>query len=95
MPRAFTPAIDCTHEERPQIDLQPVTSNQVGAIGYCHDRKTLAVSFARGPGNVYHYENVEPEQACAFFMAESLGTHFGQHIAKLPSKKYGPVAAAA
>jgi hypothetical protein len=72
-----------------------VVSNQVAAIGYCHDTKTLAASFTRGQGHVYHYPDVEPETACAFFMAESLGRHFGEHIAKLPSLKYGPQTEAA
>lgn len=94
MPRDFTPAIDCTNEQRQSIALQPVTSNQIRAVGYDHDSRTLAVSFTRGAGNVYHYPEVEPETACAFLMAESLGRHFGEHIAKLPSLKYGPELAA-
>lgn len=84
------PAIDCTNEVRQFIPLQPVTSNQVKAIGYDSDSKTLAVTFTRGPGNVYHYENVEPELAHQFRTAESIGTFFGEHIAVLPSKKYSP-----
>lgn len=90
MPREYTPAIDCTNEQRQAIALQPVTSNQIRAVGYDHDSRTLAVSFTRGAQNVYHYPEVEPEKACAFFMADSLGRHFGEHIAKLPSLKYGP-----
>lgn len=90
MPREYTPAIDCTNEQRQPIALQPVTSNQIAAIGYSHETKTLAVKFTRGAGNVYEYPDVEPETACAFFMAESLGRHFGEHISKLPSRKYSP-----
>lgn len=90
MPREYTPAIDCTNQARLPITMQPVTSNQIRAVGYCHDTKTLAVSFTRGAGNVYEYPDVEPETACAFFMAESLGRHFGTHISKLPSKKFAP-----
>lgn len=94
MSRAYTPSTDCTDLTRPPIALQPVTSNQIRAVGYDHDSRTLAVSFTRGAQNVYHYPDVEPETACAFFMAESLGRHFGEHIAKLPSLKYGPELAA-
>lgn len=90
MPREYTPAIDCTNHARLPITLQPVTSNQIRAVGYCHDTKTLAVSFTRGAGNVYEYPDVDAETACAFFMAESLGKHFGEHISKLPSKKFAP-----
>lgn len=94
MSRAYIPSTDCTDLARPPIALQPVTSNQVRAIGYDHDSKTLAVSFTRGAQNVYHYPEVAPETACAFLMAESLGKHFGEHISKLPSLKYGPELAA-
>lgn len=90
MPREFTPAIDCTNQARLPIAMQPVTSNQIRAVGYCHDTKPLAVSFTRGAGNVYEYPDVDAETACAFFMAESLGKHFGEHISKLPSRKFGP-----
>lgn len=37
-----------TDRERPQIALEPVESNQVGAIGYDPATKTLAVQFKRG-----------------------------------------------
>lgn len=94
MPREYVPAIDCTDLARPPIALQPVTSNQIRAVGYDHESKTMAVAFTRGQGNVYHYPEVAPETACAFFMADSLGRHFGEHIAKLPSLKYGPELAA-
>lgn len=61
MARDFTPSVDCTNQARLPIPLQQVTSNQIGAIGYCHDTKTLVASFKRGAGNVYEYPNVEPE----------------------------------
>lgn len=90
MPREYTPSTDCTDLARPPIAMQPVTSNQIRSLGYDHDSRTLAVAFTRGAQNVYHYPEVAPETACGFFMAESLGRHFGEHIAKLPSLKYGP-----
>jgi hypothetical protein len=83
------PAIDCTGEARPAIELQPVTSKQIKAIGYDSDSKTLAVTFTRG-NNIYHYENVEPDLAHQFRTAESIGSFFGEHIGVLPSKKYSP-----
>jgi len=92
--KTFTPAIDCTNEQRPAIALTPVTSNQIKAIGYDADTKTLAITFTRGPGNVYTYDGIEPEQHEAFMKAESLGKHFGEHIQILPSKKYAPDAQA-
>lgn len=89
MTKTFTPAVDCTHEERPAVPLTNVDSSQIRAIGYCEQTQTLAVSFVRTPA-IYHYEGVQPDQAKAFMTADSLGSHFGEHIAKLPSKKYRP-----
>jgi hypothetical protein len=85
-PEADAPA----EEKRPAITLEPVTSNQVAAIGYDPATKTLAVTFTRGAGAIYHYPDVEPEAYEAFKGAESIGKHFGQHIKPLPFKKYAP-----
>lgn len=89
MPKGtFTPAIDCTNQQRPAIALQPVESSQIKAIGYDAATATLAITFTRGPGNVYLYENVSADTHLAFLSADSLGSYFGQHIQILPSKKY-------
>ena len=77
-----------TDEARPQIQLVPVESNQVKAIGYDPETKTLAVTFNRGQGAIYHYAGVEPETHAAFIGAESIGKFFGQHIKSLPFTKY-------
>ena len=71
-----------------QIELKPVNSSQVNAIGYDPTTKTLACVFARGPGHIYQYPNVEPETHAAFIGADSIGTFFGAHIKALPFKKY-------
>ncbi len=61
------------------IPLQPAQSSQIHATGYDPTTKTLAVQFKRkaGPGSVYLYQNVTPEQHQAFQGAESIGKHFG------------------
>lgn len=74
--------------DAPAIELKPVTSNQVAAVGHCPVTNTLAVTFTRGGGAIYHYPDVTAEQHAAFVSAESIGTHFGQHIKALPFKKY-------
>lgn len=81
----------------PAIALSEVVSNQVKAIGYDEDTKTLAVTFNRGEGAIYCYPNVQPETFVAMKTAESIGGFFGTHIKDLPFKKYrpSPVAAAA
>lgn len=70
------------------IPMAPVTSNQVAAIGYDPATQTLAVTFTRGPGNVYHYPDVSPELHAEFVAAESIGSFFGQRIKALPFKKF-------
>ena len=74
--------------DAPAIELKPVTSNQVAAVGHCPITNTLAVTFTRGGGAIYHYPDVTPEQHAAFVGAESICTHFGQHIKALQFKKY-------
>lgn len=81
-PQAFS------EETRPRIALWPVESNQVKAIGYCADTKTLAVQFTRGTGAIYHYPDVEPETHDAFVTSESIGNFFGKNIKQLPFTKF-------
>lgn len=88
MTRTFTVPQAFTDKPRPPIALVPVTSNQVKAIGYDPETQTLAVTFTRGTGAVYHYPGVTPEQHDAFMQAESIGKHFGQHIKDLPFEKF-------
>ena len=77
-------------EKHAPIPMVPVTSNQLKAVGYDAASKTLAVSFSRGAGAIYHYPNVEPKLHEDFMKAESAGTFFGKHIKALPFKKYAP-----
>ena len=74
--------------DAPAIEMKPVDSSQVATIGHCPVTNTLAVTFTRGTGAIYHYPDVTAEQHAAFVGAESIGTHFGQHIKALPFKKY-------
>lgn len=74
--------------DAPEIPLTAVNSSQVKAIGHCPVTNTLAVTFTRGTGAVYHYPGVTAEQHAAFIGAESIGTHFGTHIKNLPFRKY-------
>ncbi len=73
---------------RPPIALEPVESNQVGAIGYDAETKTLAVQFRRGARAIYHYAGVEPETFAAFKGAESIGGYFAANLKALPFEKF-------
>mgnify|MGYP000361362185 FL=1 len=72
--------------------MTAVESNQVGAVGYDPATQTLAVTFARGAGAIYHYPNVSPEVHAEFMAAESKGSFFGQHIKPLPFDKFPSLA---
>lgn len=87
MAKTSAPAPYCDDAYTP-IPMRPVESNQVKAIGYDEATKTLAVTFTRGAGAIYHYPNVEPDLYAEFIGAESIGTFFGKHIKALPFKKF-------
>lgn len=71
-----------------QIELAPVQSSRLAAIGYSDTEHVLAVRFPptrKSPaGRVYHYSGFLPEQWKAFREAESLGGYFGKHILNNP-----------
>lgn len=90
MAREFKAPQPYSDKPRPFIALQPVTSNQVAAIGYDEATQTLAVTFTRGAGAIYHYPNVTKETHDAFMQAESIGKFFGAHIQNLPFEKFQP-----
>ncbi|WP_342617181.1 KTSC domain-containing protein [Rhodoferax sp. GW822-FHT02A01] len=96
MPREFKAPQAYSDRPRPPIALVPVTSNKVAAIGYDEATQTLAVTFPRGAGAIYHYPNVSKETHQALVQAESIGKYFGAHIQDLPYEKFypDPVAAA-
>lgn len=77
-----------TEEKYTPIPMAPVTSNQVAAIGHDPATNTLAVTFTRGLGHVYHYPDVSAELHAEFVGAESIGKFFGRHIKPLPFKKF-------
>lgn len=89
-PKAFKAPQAYSDKQRPAIELKPVDSNKIKAIGYDADIQTLAVVFKNGPGAIYHYPNFTPEAHAAFVGAESLGKHFSQHIQNLPFEKFQP-----
>lgn len=79
-----------TKKPRPHIALHEVKSSQVKSVGYDHGSNTLAVSFTRGAGTVYHYPGVSAAQHEALVKSDSIGAHFGKHIKHLPFEKYVP-----
>jgi hypothetical protein len=73
------------------IELTPVVSSQIAAIGHDAASNTLAVKFSSG--STYHYSGVSAEDFAAFKDADSIGSHFGKTIrgkfdsVRLPEEK--------
>ena len=61
------------------IEVQPVKSSNLKAIGYDSASSTLAVEFANG---VYHYAEVDAALFAEFEASESKGQFFAQRIRK-------------
>lgn len=94
MPKTFAEPQAFAEDEYVPIALMPVQSSQVAAVGYSPERKTLAVTFTRGPGHIYHYLDCDAKLHSDFLAAESIGNFFGKHIKSRSFKKYPAPAAA-
>lgn len=101
MPTDRKPAQAFEEGDAPHIDLTPVESNKIAAIGYHAPTQTLAVTFKNGNA-LYHYPDVTPERHAAFVAGHlgegvppSVGKHFIQHFQSAPFKKYRITAAVA
>lgn len=88
--KTYTAPQPYTDKKRPPIELKPVQSSQIKAIGYDEETETLAVQFKHGAGAISHYPGVSQETFEAFKGAESLGKYFGMHIQPLAFAKYRP-----
>lgn len=88
MPKTYAAPQPFSEAKYVPIAMTPVESNQVAAVGYDAARKTLAVTFTRGLGSIYHYPNVEPQVHTDFMAAESKGKFFDERIKSLPFDKF-------
>lgn len=69
---------------RNPIELEPVHSSQILAIGHDTESSTLAVQFRRGGQPLYHYGNVDRELYDRFRNSDSLGSFFHREIKPNP-----------
>ena len=92
MSKSYVAAAEYTKEPFVAIAMKPVESNQVKAVGYDPATKTLAVTFTRGAGAIYHYPNVEPKVHADFLAAESIGKFFGANVQGRAFLKFPPPA---
>jgi hypothetical protein len=62
------------------IDLSPVESSHIAAIGYHPESQTMAVQFKSNDQYVYHYAGVSPDKYDEFKNALSIGQYFHMHV---------------
>jgi hypothetical protein len=60
------------------MDMKPVKSSNIKAIGYDPAKGRLQVEFLHG--GVYQYEGVPQEAYDGLLKAKSIGSHFFKHI---------------
>ena len=58
------------------MEMQPVISRNVRAVGYDEENKTLTVEFRSG--GIYQYQGVQPEMYADLLAAESVGRFVSQ-----------------
>jgi hypothetical protein len=67
------------------MDLIPVKSSNLLAVGYDAKTKTLRVLFKTN--ELYEYKNIEPEMHSGLMAASSPGGYFSKFIKALPFEK--------
>lgn len=80
-PKTYAPTKPA--DQVPAIELAPVESSQLAAVGYDAATATLAIRFhGKGdkPGSLYHYANFGETDWAALRDAESKGSHFIRQI---------------
>lgn len=60
------------------IEMKPVKSSNIQAIGYDEPSQTMHIAFTSG--KTYAYHGVTPEQHGEFLHADSIGSHFARRI---------------
>jgi hypothetical protein len=60
------------------MEMQPVKSSNVKAVGYDEENKTLQVEFRSG--GIYQYASVQPEMYADLLAAESVGRFVSQVV---------------
>lgn len=67
------------------MNLVPVQSSNIEAIGHDPETSTMEVKFRSGGS--YTYPGVTEAEHAAFLAAPSLGSHFHQHFKRRPANR--------
>lgn len=62
------------------IELHPVQSSAIRAIGYDPDAREMHIEFVSG--GRYAFRDIEPDEHAALVGANSIGRHFARHFAR-------------
>ena len=62
------------------MEMQPVKSSNVEAVGYDEGTSTLTIKFKSG--GIYQYPGVDPDTHLSLMGAESIGRFVNQNIVK-------------
>ena len=75
------------HEKAKLIELKPVTSTNIGGMGYSQEHRLLKVAFKNKTGyTTYLYENVEPELYNGLCNAQSIGKALSENVIRNKEK---------
>lgn len=75
----------------PQIQLKPVNSSRILAVGFDPTRNRLYLEFKVKTGrSVYEYSHVNPEVAASILFAPSIGKAFGAILNTTDGKRKYP-----
>jgi hypothetical protein len=56
----------------------PVTSSNIASVGYDPATREMEVAFTNGSS--YRYADVDPKTHASLLAADSVGSHFHQHV---------------
>lgn len=69
---------EASQKGEPDMNMQPVSSSNIAAVGYDEEKKLLRVHFKNG--GRYDYSDVSREEYDGLLGAESIGRHLNTHI---------------
>ena len=67
------------------MEMNPVTSGNVKAVGYDPASKTLRVEYKSG--GVYEWDGVAPERHAELMAAKSIGSHLNKNLNQPHARK--------
>lgn len=75
-------------EESKSVELKPVVSSNISAVGYNETNRLMKIAFKgkEGTFNTYLYEGVEPEIYANMLKADSIGKYLSENVIRHKDK---------